>query len=254
MDTSVFRWQRAVEVPAGSGVACAVLDAGVFHDAEPALRDVRLAQDGRELPYAVEESYDTESLASGVTLPEDRSLYEVVTEGAMNSGLNLPAKVPVERVAVADGAGEVHVEASTSDGLNERVAGALRKGVLPVTLGVNLQRDARVTVRATTGKRVRLEMRRRSLCFTPEDGKPVTMYYGAVMHEGEMAGVQYAYSRGFVLPAAFRIARLGNVVANPVFRVQEESRGFDRRVLIAGLVAVVFFFGMSGWMLRRFGR
>ncbi len=249
MNVSAFHWQRLVHVPKGSGVVCAVLDAEVFAKAEPALRDLRLVQDGEEVPYAVEESYDEESLRSGVTRPEDRSLYEVAAEGGVGAALRLPAKVPVERVAVEGGEGAVDVEAMAMPSLRESVRGDLKNGVFPVTLGVNLQKDAEVRVWAREGKRVRLEMRRRSLCFTPLVGKadPV-LYFGA---EG-LPAVQYGYARGFALPTAVKVARMGDVAANPGYRVDGVRGGLVWwKLMIAAVIATVFFVGMSGWMLRR---
>lgn len=128
-----FRWQRTVTPPAGATTAqaCILLDAATFANAAPALRDLRLFQDGAELPYAIEESYDPRALESGVTTADDRSLYEPVLSATLqprrNSGfsngepvpplslpgepaagavptlqatLDLPAHVPVERVRV----------------------------------------------------------------------------------------------------------------------------------------------------------
>lgn len=72
-----FGWQRAVVPPANPlAEACVVLDAETFRIAAPALRDLRLYQDGAELPFVIEQSFDERALASGVTPPDDRSLYE----------------------------------------------------------------------------------------------------------------------------------------------------------------------------------
>ncbi len=75
-----FHWQRTITPPPGAPLAqaCVVLDAQTFANAAPALRDLRLFQNGVELPYAVEESFDPRSLESGVTTADDRSLYEPV--------------------------------------------------------------------------------------------------------------------------------------------------------------------------------
>ena len=53
-----LRYTRALSVAAGSGQACAVLDAAVFPHAAPSLRDLRLfpaagAGEAREVPYAL---------------------------------------------------------------------------------------------------------------------------------------------------------------------------------------------------------
>jgi hypothetical protein len=47
------RYQRSVSTPGGTGQACAVVDAEVFPNAAPSLKDLRLYQDNREVPYAV---------------------------------------------------------------------------------------------------------------------------------------------------------------------------------------------------------
>jgi hypothetical protein len=48
-----FRYQRAVTLPTGPGQSCAILDPAVFPQAGPSLKDVRLYQDNREIPYAI---------------------------------------------------------------------------------------------------------------------------------------------------------------------------------------------------------
>lgn len=75
-----FHWQRIITPPASAATeqACVALDAATFANAAPALRDLRLFQDGTELPYVIEESYDERALNSGVTADDDRSEYEVV--------------------------------------------------------------------------------------------------------------------------------------------------------------------------------
>ena len=48
-----LRYQRAVSVAAESGQSCAVVDPQIFPHAAPSLKDLRLYQDGREVPYAI---------------------------------------------------------------------------------------------------------------------------------------------------------------------------------------------------------
>ena len=48
-----FRYQRTVTVPSGPGPSCAVIDPAIFPHAGSSLRDLRLYQDGREVPYAI---------------------------------------------------------------------------------------------------------------------------------------------------------------------------------------------------------
>lgn len=47
------RYRRAVELPARAGQTCAVIDPQIFPHAAPSLKDLRLYQGGRELPYAI---------------------------------------------------------------------------------------------------------------------------------------------------------------------------------------------------------
>jgi hypothetical protein len=47
------RYRRTIALPAGAGQTCAVIDAQMFPHAAPSLKDVRLYQDGQELPYAI---------------------------------------------------------------------------------------------------------------------------------------------------------------------------------------------------------
>src|SRR5882762_1841593 len=80
-----FRWLRPLKIlsPAHNPVACVVLDAEIFAQATPALRDRRLFRGATEVPYAVEESYDEQSLLSGVTKTTDRSFYETSVVGTL---------------------------------------------------------------------------------------------------------------------------------------------------------------------------
>jgi hypothetical protein len=48
-----LRYQRAVTVAGDSGQSCAVVDPQIFPHAAPSLKDLRLYQDGREIPYAI---------------------------------------------------------------------------------------------------------------------------------------------------------------------------------------------------------
>lgn len=48
-----FRYQRNITVAAGAGQSCAVIDPLVFPHAAPSLKDLRLYQGDREVPYAI---------------------------------------------------------------------------------------------------------------------------------------------------------------------------------------------------------
>lgn len=47
------RYRRSIELPAGPGQTCAVIDSQIFPHAAPSLKDLRLYQGPRELPYAI---------------------------------------------------------------------------------------------------------------------------------------------------------------------------------------------------------
>jgi hypothetical protein len=52
-DPHYLRYRRAVSLPSGPGQNCAVIDPQIFPHAAPSLKDLRLYQDGREVPYAI---------------------------------------------------------------------------------------------------------------------------------------------------------------------------------------------------------
>jgi hypothetical protein len=52
-DPQYFRYQRSVTLPSGTGQSCAVIDPQIFPHAGPSLKDLRLYQGGREVPYAI---------------------------------------------------------------------------------------------------------------------------------------------------------------------------------------------------------
>jgi Protein of unknown function (DUF3999) len=52
-DPQYQRYQRAIAAPSNPGQSCAVIDAPIFPHAAPSLKDLRLYQSGREVPYAI---------------------------------------------------------------------------------------------------------------------------------------------------------------------------------------------------------
>jgi hypothetical protein len=52
-DPHYLRYQRIVTVSSGSGQSCAIIDPQIFPHAAPSLKDLRLYQGGREVPYAI---------------------------------------------------------------------------------------------------------------------------------------------------------------------------------------------------------
>ncbi len=246
-----FHWQRIITPPPGAGTqhACVVLDAATNANAAPALRDLRLFQDGTELPYVIEESYDERALNSGVTSDDDRSEYEVVSviplsrvgigavAGALPSGATgyqgsarVLAHVPVERVRLEPAPTwptSLQLTASTLPNTTHVGAVAPRAEVvqtllLPqratwaVTLGANLQSAAdlqvNIPVAPPTLQRVFLEMRRRSLCYQPRSAAPLVLYLGS--GQGIAAKV-YGLSNGFSVSADRPYATMGPLEPNP---------------------------------------
>ena len=52
-DRQFLRFQRTITLPAGTGPACAAIAPQIFPNAAPSLKDLRLYQQGREIPYAI---------------------------------------------------------------------------------------------------------------------------------------------------------------------------------------------------------
>jgi len=225
------RWLRVVTPAVKSPMAaqCVVLDADVFAHAGPGLKDVRLMQDGQELPYAMDESHDDAGEAAG----DDRAFYEPslviaarpadVAGGFYGEG-ELLARVPVERVRLEqDGTGEERLGLKASPvndlAVAESLDTVLPKGSLSsqFTIGANLQGNADVRVSAQGGvervKRFVLEMRRREICYQPVSASPVQMLFG-----DEKAELRhYAFARSFRPVAVPVLGSLGGRVANPAF-------------------------------------
>ncbi len=52
-DPQFFRYQRTITLPAGAGQTCIVISPQIFPNAAPSLKDLRLYQERREVPYAI---------------------------------------------------------------------------------------------------------------------------------------------------------------------------------------------------------
>lgn len=243
-----FRWQRIITPPPGAATqqACVVLDAATFENAAPALRDLRLFQDGTELPYVIEESYDERALNSGVTPDDDRSEYVTVAQGSLGgrvppgapghagatsaehdrggfeARLLVPAHVPVEQVRIEPEAGrtrQVRVLARTlSTGQQEAEEHSLspEQTAFAFTLGANLQKEAEVRViDEQPGERteqVFLAMRKRSLCYQPRSAAPLVLYLGG--GQG-ISAKTYGLANGFSVSANRPYATMGPLEPNP---------------------------------------
>lgn len=251
-DLHAWHWQRTVTPAASAGDQCVVLDSELYARAAPGLRDVRLLQGGREVPYALEESFDEPALNHPAN---DRAVYTTVLRiplqsvSASQRGTHdadqvfwgtavLPAHVPVERMQlepVAQGLAEaVHtpvlfsltatprIGAAASTGgthQREQISEMLPAAAAPVeltALGANLQNDATVSVAVQSGRfaAVLLQMRQRLLCFRPLDAAPVTLLFG----NEQARPVRYDFSTLYHPLATPALAQLGPVQVNPAYR------------------------------------
>ncbi|WP_212733216.1 hypothetical protein [Terriglobus roseus] len=169
------RWQRVLIAPQSMSQAeqCVIVDADLYAHAAPGLRDVRLVQDGIEIPYATDVSFDDRTGDAGAPPPDDRAQYETVkilplvptqVAGASNSGSSfvpgslyqedlLSAHVPVERVRLEPApSGEARVSLRAAARMNLAQAEELRTtlgpghAAAPFTIGANLQDEADITV------------------------------------------------------------------------------------------------------------
>src|SRR5579871_6315869 len=85
-----MRYERAVKVAAGSGQACAALDAQIFPHATPSLTDLRIfpvsaAAGAHEVPYAI-------TLSEAVT--EETQTAQVLNLGAEGGKITFDLEMP----------------------------------------------------------------------------------------------------------------------------------------------------------------
>jgi hypothetical protein len=186
----------------------------------------------------------------------------------------LPPRVPVERISFEIAPGfkgnfsrDVHIYdrpegAPATSG--ESLAGSILRVRLtqdgreirqqelsiPATIGSNLQGPATVDVVVENGDdaplpitAVRLEMRRRSLCFNAPSAQPLVLYYG----DPALAAPVYDYSRLFSASARTARAQLGPEQLNPAYRPRPDTRPLTERypdllwiVLLAVICALAF--------------
>ena len=84
-DPHYFRYQRTLTLPSGPGQACVVIDAPVFAHAAPSLKDLRLYQDTREVPYAITLSEPTQP---------DTATARVLNLGSRNGSIVFDLEMP----------------------------------------------------------------------------------------------------------------------------------------------------------------
>jgi hypothetical protein len=116
---------------------------------------------------------------------------------------------------------------------------------IPAILGSNLQSPASVEVAIDNGDdaplpltAVRLEMRRRNLCFDAPSAGPLMLFYG----DPALAAAQYDYARLFSTAVHINAAQLGPEQLNPSYRERPDTRPLTERhpdLLWIALLAVL---------------
>ena len=165
------RWQRVLIAPQPLSEAeqCVVVDADLYAHAAPGLRDVRLVQDGHEIPYATDVSFDDRTGDAGTPPADDRAQYETVRvlplapahredgDGQMTGRWFtedlISAHVPVERVRLEPApAVATQLSLRAAARMNLAQAEELRttlpqgRAAVPFTIGANLQDEADISV------------------------------------------------------------------------------------------------------------
>lgn len=272
---SAARWQRILVPPANNPTAeqCALVDADLYAHAAPGLRDVRLLQDGRELPYAMDVSFDTRVGEAAPPPPDDRAIYQIVQVIALRpqpTGIDgtppgsyvgeslLSAHVPMERIRLdpaPPGAATIDLYAAARMNLRqtEEMHATLTSAqpAKPFTIGANLQEEADVLVRVhqpgPAPKGVVLEMRRRELCYRPRSASPIRMLLGNTNAQP----ARYDYALHFQPSASPLMAAMGPLVANPAYRQAQPAKpvlrssaelrlGVTAAILLGSCAAVAF--------------
>lgn len=178
----------------------------------------------------------------------------------------LPQWIPVERVSFdlapnykANFSRDIQItdRPDGSNSVSESLAGTILRVHLnqagreirhqqlsvPAILGSNMQSAATVEVAVDNGDdtplpitAVRLEMRRREICFDVSNGKPLTLFYG----DPALTAAQYDYARLFALSDAMHTAQLGPEELNPAYRERPDARPFtDRHPHLLWIVLLV---------------
>jgi hypothetical protein len=82
-----FRYHRSVLAAPGRGETCSVIDPAIFPNAAPSLKDLRLYENGREIPYAVTLSEPQQPDSDGAQV-----LHLGMHGGAVEFDLGMPAR------------------------------------------------------------------------------------------------------------------------------------------------------------------
>lgn len=107
-----FRYHRDVMPMQEKGEACSVVDPGIFPNAAPSLKDLRLFQDGREVPYAI-----TLSESEQVESKSARVLNLGMRGASVVFDLEMPARSYTE--VALDLAGQDYLATAIVSGMNE---------------------------------------------------------------------------------------------------------------------------------------
>lgn len=276
-----WQWERTIQpVPsAPADEQCVVLDADLYAASAPGLRDVRLLQDGREIAYALQESYD-ERVVHGAG-NGDRSVYTTVLriplldKGGLERGTAvLPRHVPVERIELISGVDER--AASVPSGVSRGTV-RLRLVATPITklagagevieddleaaspvertaIGANLQDGARVDVVIHPGTNhfltALLQMHQRSVCYQPLSSAPLLLLYG----NADAPLVRYTYAARYQPRAEALLASLGSARPNASYQpevITTFTLTRRQRFILATFIAVSAFLLTAMPLLRR---
>ena len=255
---SAWQYQRTVapapEAPLSG--QCVVLDAAAFAHAAPGLRDLRLLQDDREIPYALDESHDPAfdqaalSNTDKATSLGNRAQYETSllipaypSHKAAVAGLttsitadhlpgwfhgeaDLSAHVPVERIRVlpAPSANEsLRLDAwqSTNQKDHESLEALLTPQVPAVnfTIGANLQHTAgiRIDVHGPMPLITVFALEMRRRELCFQPLSPKPLTL--LLGNGNARPVRYEYARNFHPTPSPLLATLGPVQPNPGYGI-----------------------------------
>jgi len=202
---------------------------------------------------------------------------------------DVPVRVPVERVSFVLASGfngnfsrDVRVTATTNPPLKGEAAEETRYSYpeqitgnilrvhaneagreirseqlsVPAVLGANLQRGAKVEVTVQNGDdqplpiaAVRLEMRRRDLCFdaSAATADPLNLYYG----DDRLQAPVYDYARLFSASRNTLPATLGPEQQNPSYQPPADTRSFtDRHPQVLWIALIVVICALGGVAVR----
>ena len=184
-------------------------------------------------------------------LPVDRVTFDVGSEPAQFS-----RSVSVEEKPLQPAAERGHEQGSATAGVVQRIHGQqqgrrIDEEQLAVDApGGSLDGPARWTVRIDNGddrplavRAVRLQMLKRSLCFSAAAGVAYTLYYG----DAALAAPRYDFPSIFSEQAGVAEVRTASEQANPLYRARPDLRPFTEKhpvLLWMALVAVVALLGL----------